>query len=341
MMRQIVSRSYSPSTHATVSNEAQSQICRTQEVRSAGLRVIGYHYVRDLPRTRFPRIKGMLLDSFRRQVQGLCQRYEMASLESALEFLAGRFVPSRDLCLLTFDDGLKEHFSEVTPILEQRKIQGLFFLSTVCIEEQQVVLVHKNHFLMAALGFEEYQRAFLQLLEQRGVAGEECVKREQACETYRFDTPEVAVFKYLLNFVLAPNLRSELLNEMFPRYLGDEAAFARELYVSWDEARAMQDAGMVIGGHSHQHVALATLSLQDQREDLLMSTRLLHRHLAAQPSWPFCYPYGNPVDAFTADTVALLQELRYCCAFTTCPGVNNAGEDVFRIRRIDTTEVGF
>jgi hypothetical protein len=31
-------------------------------------------------------------------------------------------------------------------------------------------------------------------------------------------------------------------------------------YRSWDDARAMQEAGMVLGGHAHQHPPLATLS---------------------------------------------------------------------------------
>ena len=43
-----------------------------------------YHYVRDLPRTPFPRIKGMLTEDFRRQVEELPRRYEMATVESAL-----------------------------------------------------------------------------------------------------------------------------------------------------------------------------------------------------------------------------------------------------------------
>ena len=66
-----------------------------------------YHYVRDLPKTSFPRIKGMLTSDFQRQLQALQSRYEMATLEIALDFLKGAYSPTRDLCLLTFDDGLK------------------------------------------------------------------------------------------------------------------------------------------------------------------------------------------------------------------------------------------
>ena len=123
-----------------------------------------YHYVRDLPKTPFPRIKGMLTSDFRRQLQALRSRYEMATLEIALDFLKGTYTPSRDLCLLTFDDGLKEHYTDVTPLLVEYKIQGLFFMITACLYENLVVPVHMNHFLMAALDFEQYRTAFLNRL---------------------------------------------------------------------------------------------------------------------------------------------------------------------------------
>lgn len=120
--------------------------------------VVTYHYVRDLPNSRFPRIKGMLTTDFRSQVALLSGRYEMATLDSALAFIAGKYQPKRDLCLLTFDDGFKEHYNDVLPILAERRIQGLFFVITSCLEEQRVVSVHKNHFLMADLDFEEYRQ---------------------------------------------------------------------------------------------------------------------------------------------------------------------------------------
>ena len=125
------------------------------KINDATLSVVTYHYVRDLPRSQFPNIKGLLLSDFRRQVDTLASQYEMATLESALAFINGDYQPSRDLCLLTFDDGLKEHYREVTPILEDRGIQGVFFLTTTCIEDHRVVLVHKNHFLSASLDFDD------------------------------------------------------------------------------------------------------------------------------------------------------------------------------------------
>src|SRR5262249_55318339 len=134
---------------------------------SPELRIATYHYVRDLPNTRFPRIKGMLLSDFERQVDELRAAYEMASLESAAAFLKGAYQPQKDLCLLTFDDGLKEHYAEVTPILASRGIQGIFHVITGCADGTRVAPVHMNHLLMASLSFDEYRAAFLERLDSR------------------------------------------------------------------------------------------------------------------------------------------------------------------------------
>jgi peptidoglycan/xylan/chitin deacetylase (PgdA/CDA1 family) len=300
--------------------------------------IVMYHYVRDLPRTRFPRIKGLLTAQFRQQVVGLGERYEMATLESALGFLRGDYRPDRDLCLLTFDDGLKDHVADVLPVLAERGLQGVFFLPTACLEEHRVLSVHKNHFLMATLDFDEYRQVFLRELERLSPGTAGAVDARAAADTYRWDTPEVAAFKFLLNFGLSEAVRDTILDSLFASYLGDERAFAHELYLSWGEAVQMQDAGMIMGGHSHRHIALATLDDDRQRDDLATCTDLLHRRLRPQALWPFSYPYGRP-HTYNAVTVRSIRGLGYCCGFSTEVGPNRMGQDVFALRRVDTKDI--
>lgn len=302
------------------------------------LTAVTYHYVRDLPRTRFPRLKGLSIDAFRQQLLSLSERFEMATLETALAFLDGRYQSNRDLCLLTFDDGLKEHFATVAPILAERSLQGLFFVPTVGIEEGRVLAVHKNHFLMAAVDFAEYRSSVRKELKLHCPDMALDAEPAKATATYRWDTPEVASLKYLLNFCTPEALRETILDRLFDRYLGDEEHFARELYVNWNEARAMQAAGMVIGGHTHSHTALSTLDDERQRRDLETCTQLLRRHLTPQPHWPFSYPYGRR-QSYGSATLQMVRELDYCCAFTTENGSNQAGCDMFTLRRIDTNDV--
>jgi peptidoglycan/xylan/chitin deacetylase (PgdA/CDA1 family) len=260
----------------------------------------------------------------------------MATLESALDFLQGAYSPPRDLCLLTFDDGLKDHFSTVTPILVDLDVQGIFFVITSCLQEHRVAPVHMNHFLMSALDFEFYRRAFLQMLNEL-VSGAQVyneIDHTTAQRTYPLDVPEVASFKYLFNFVLDPDVRDHIVKSLFQEHIDDEKSFSQTLYLSWEEARQMQTAGMLIGGHSHQHKPLATLSNAELYWDLSTCQRLLTEHLQPQGLWPFCYPYGKQ-DSFNDAAVRELKRLGFHCSYDTEVDVNLPGMDLFTLHRID------
>ncbi len=108
--------------------------------------------------------------------------------------------------------------------------------------------------------------------------------------------------------------------------------------MSWEEARQMQAAGMVIGGHSHEHKPLATLSSEDLHWDLSKCQRLLSEHLTPQSFWPFSYPYGKQ-DSFCDATTRELRCLGFACSFSTEIGGNRPGMDLFALRRIDCKDV--
>lgn len=302
------------------------------------LRVVMYHYVRDFQRTRFPRIRGMDVDGFRRQVDALRADHEMASLESSLAFLAGSYQPKRNLCLLTFDDGLKEHYSNVLPILSERGIPGAFFLITQCIQERKLADAHKNHVLMATMDFAEYRQAFMTTLSSLFPRTDPSIDTAVARAKYRWDDPDAACFKYLLNFKLSPSERGKVLDALFARSIGNEHDVADEFYMTWDEAREMQTAGMALGGHSHEHNPLGSLSDEAQEADLSSCAALLRREIPAQRTWPFSYPFGNE-GSFNQVTIHHLRALGFACGFATEIGSNDVGRDPFRIRRIDPKDL--
>lgn len=299
------------------------------------LDVVMYHYVRDLPNSGYPRLKAMLLDDFRSQVAWLADTYEMATMESALAFLNGTYQPSRPLCLLTFDDGVKEHYADVLPVLAERRIQGMFFVITGCLEDHVVAPVHMNHFLMASMDWEQYTKEFEeQLYIADRHAADLSVDASTAARTYPWDTAEVARFKYLFNFLLKAETREPIVKSLFQRHIGAEDSFAKELYVSWEEAREMQSAGMVIGGHTHSHSVLSRMSSQELALDLGSCRRLLDERCLPQTVWPFCYPYGKK-DSFDGRTIQTLKDLRFDCSFSTEAESNHPHGDRYAIRRID------
>src|SRR5262245_8909497 len=299
-----------------------------------------YHYIRDLPNTAFPKIKGMLTRDFREQLTTLQSRYEMGTLESALDFMRGAYRPRRDLYLLTFDDGLKEHYAEIAPILIDRGIQGVFFVVTSCLDGAYVAPVHLNHFLMAALSFEEYRHAFLARLNELepDTTTSTTADNDAAQHAYPWDNPEVALFKYLVNFVLNRGLRDRVLKRLFEEKIGAVDSFGQELYFDAKEAKQMQAEGMIIGGHSHEHKPLSSLSESELKSDLNACHRSLTQKLLPQDFWPFCYPYGQR-NSFDNDVIRQLQKLGFSCSFSSEAGANHPGDDLFTLRRLDCNDV--
>jgi peptidoglycan/xylan/chitin deacetylase (PgdA/CDA1 family) len=296
-----------------------------------------FHYVRDVQHTRFSRLHALPIGEFRDQVRQLAAAYEMATIESALAFLDNAYTPVRDLCLLTFDDGLREHYDTVLPILVEEGIQGLFFVVTSCFGGR-VASVHKNHFVMALLTEAEYEHA---VLTRAAVVAPDCsveVDPFVVRQTYRWDTPATARIKYLVNFQLPEAARGRLIDDLFAAHCGDETAFANGLYVTWEQAREMQRAGMVIGGHSHTHAALGTLDADRQRDEVATCAGLLRWHLRPQAFWPFSYPYGKP-GAYNESTVDALRAVDFSTAFTTTVGTNAVGQNRYGLLRVDTKDV--
>jgi peptidoglycan/xylan/chitin deacetylase (PgdA/CDA1 family) len=237
---------------------------------------------------------------------------------------------------LTFDDGFKEHYRDVTPILSEARIQGAFFLITGCIEDERVAAVHMNHFLMASLDFAFYRRALVNIVKDldRDAPNPENVAVATATRNYIWDTPDVACFKFWFNFALKPEVRDSAVRELFLKHIGEERKFARELYLTWAEAREMCTAGMALGGHSHQHKALSSVPENELTWDLSRCRQLLDERLGRQELMPFSYPFGKR-ESYSAQTVAKLRDLAFSCSFSTEVGDNRPGAGLFSVARLD------
>ena len=66
-------------------------------------------------------------------------------------------------CLLTFDDGVCDHYLNVFRILHERNLSGLFFVLDRR-ESEGLVLAHKIHFLLAKLGLPGLREAIWEKL---------------------------------------------------------------------------------------------------------------------------------------------------------------------------------
>ena len=54
------------------------------------LTIVNYHYVRDMPNTPYPSIKGFLTKYFKFQVDYLSEKFNMISMSQYVDYLNGK-----------------------------------------------------------------------------------------------------------------------------------------------------------------------------------------------------------------------------------------------------------
>lgn len=290
------------------------------------LTVVMYHYVRDAERTRYPRIKARRVDEFEAQLDHVASRYRLVAIEDVIAFYTeGRPLPDH-ACLLTFDDGLRDHIDTVLPILRRRGISGLFAGSVTTIEERRVADVQKIHLILAANN--EHRDMLREIVQTTGVEPPRVAR-------WRFDPLETSQVKVLLQHALPPELREPMLEELFDRYVGmPERDVADELYMTVDDLAVLRESGMGLAGHGWTHRALDKLEPSALMEDVRRTLGFLDRLGMCGP-WAFVYPSGT----WNNEAASTLRSAGAAVAFTTEPSVVDESSDPLALPRLDTNDL--
>jgi peptidoglycan/xylan/chitin deacetylase (PgdA/CDA1 family) len=304
--------------------------------------IVMYHYVRDLEHSRFPAIKGLSAEGFGRQLDYIQARYTPITAEDLIRALssAKNELPTNSI-LLTFDDGYIDHFTNVFPLLDARGIQGCFFPSAQTLAENVVLDVNKIQFVLASVPDAGIllDQVLYSLAEFRS---EHALKTKEAyllalMGKNRYDSSEVTMLKRLLQRELPGPVRGEIVRRLFVEYVtADEAAFARELYMSADQIACLRRHGMHIGGHGYSHAWLNHVSPEAQVVEIDRSRDFLQKLGVGQKEWTMCYPYGGYNDSL----LQMVQERHCRLGFTAEARVADLDLDnPLTLPRVDTNDL--
>ena len=110
-----------------------------------------YHYVR--PNSiNYPFFKNLDLDLFSKQLDYFQKQYGFLSKKD-YQYSVKTGVPKKGV-VLTFDDGLKDHYNYVLPELNKRGLWGIFYIPTAQYSSNKLLGVHRVHYLKGKYGSE-------------------------------------------------------------------------------------------------------------------------------------------------------------------------------------------
>lgn len=299
---------------------------------------VNYHYLRPLDKDRYPNLHTCTPERFSSQLDEFLKHADPIDASTLEVFISGetfKGIPN-DGFVLTFDDGLKDHYVYAATELERRGIQGWFFINTA-VWQGELLSVHRLQLLNAAVPFNSLYAAFLSRLEAEGVSiNMESVPRRAYKAAYRYDLETVAKFKYCVNYVLSQKQKDIILQNLFEMFLGPDDVWLDDLYMTPSEVVELHKAGHIIGAHSHRHSPLSLMSTAQRRSDLISNVSALTTALGTPPLW-ISYPNGV-LDSGDGRVLEDCRRLGLKYGFTMNRAFVETSDGAQTINRVDTND---
>lgn len=308
------------------------------------LEIIMYHYVRSKSYSRYKKLNYLDFTSFKKQLNYLQENYNV--LDPSILINKKPYIPEKS-CILTFDDGYKDHIDFVYPELKKRKLKGVFFPTGLTTMEnkildtnliQHILSVHNNKYLLIkeveALCINNglSKKRFYQKYLKYSINP----KKKSTKPTNRYDNQNTIFLKRLLQFGLKEDLRNKIVKILFKKYIGVPVSeFSKNFYMNKGDINKLLDNEMLIGSHTFNHVWLGYLSKKDQEKEIKKSLEFLNYFKISTNNWIMCYPFGS----YNSNTIKVLKKNRCSCAMTTKSKIANLNTSkLYELPRKDTND---
>ena len=294
---------------------------RRREAGGARVLVLSYHRATsDFAASAREALPSMLVSArtLRRHLEQVARTHDVVSLGEAARILAEpRGTLRRDVAVVTFDDGYADNHSVALPVLEALRMPATVFVATGFTGTPHRMLHDRLYATLGALAREKVP------LERAGLP-DPAQSLLGACAE-----PGVAATLDRLIACL-PHSQLTLVAEALEARTGisERELPAGTRLLGWEELRALDAAGVEIGGHSVNHAVLPNLPRADARREIAGCREQIAERLGRPPRH-FAYPNGY----HTAEVRRLVAEEGFETGLTTEDRENLRGGELHAIRR--------
>jgi len=299
-----------------------------------GLAVITYHGVFPLGYEPVdPALDGNLVtvDTLRRQLRLLRSKYNLISPEDLLGWREGtRELPARAV-LVTCDDGLVNHATDMLPVLQQENVRCLFFVTGVSSGEERAILWYEELFLL----FLRAPGGRFEVSYEGIVIAGQLREREQRRTLWWDSVKRLSQLKAEARTRFLCAIRAAFGLESWKVFDESNSAYRRFALLNDTELRHLASAGMTIGAHTLSHPVLSQSPTDLARAEIVESRERLESALQKRV-WALAYPFGDE-QSVTPEVLAMPQMAGYAAAFLNFGGGLGVELPPYALPRIHVT----
>ncbi|MGA6826489.1 polysaccharide deacetylase family protein [Nitrospira sp. NS4] len=268
-------------------------------------------------------------ETFAEQMAVVKRRFKVLSIEEFADRMERKSPFESSSCLITFDDGWQDNFTNALPVLRRYELPALVFLPVNFIGRNrlfwQEALVHLLVLAVRTVRREPAREVRIrEALDPIGLAEvldlNDSDPRSRIIET--ISRNRAGLTPSLVDTALA-NLRSEFGVEN-----GDVEG--TDSFMNWEQIAEMSRHGIAFGGHGSEHRLLSEMPIEEAREDIRMSKEVFD--VRCKGMFPtFSYPRGY----WTPQVAESVRAAGFRLAFLAKGGSVSCEDDPFTIRRVN------
>ena len=249
--------------------------------------VFAFHYIRDELYNN-PGIHPFSTKNFLELIEYCQSQGEIVNPEN---FFKKKLNPNKISFLLTFDDGLVDHY-KILPILNKNNIKGIFFLCSGYYNNQEMLTIHKIHHIRSKIDERTFNQYFFD--ELNIIKFNYKIYADKASKFYLYDHKKNALMKYLLNFVLSKKVIDKLIYKISCKHKINFNDIAKKLYLTIEQIKKIHSFGNVIGLHGHTHSKLNNIG-KISKIEIEINKKFLSKYDLDNKFNSFAYPYGREI----------------------------------------------
>lgn len=260
-------------------------------------------------------------DLFDKQIEFISNNFNPITIKQFCDWINKKISLPKNSCLITFDDGWSDNYTNAYPILEKYKVPAVIFIATNYIGSGDIFWQEKiTSFLIGLSGSTRNHIPFLQ---------------EIGLENYPADSTEkLYIRKYVTELKDESQEKIDAVLEKITSYSQNNhtgvSNSSIDNFMDWNQVSELSCNGISIGSHTCSHTMLTKLSTTEVVDEATESRDILQQKLDVEIS-SIAYPNGN----FNTSVVESVRDAGYEIAFTTREGYITQSDDRFRLKRIN------
>lgn len=253
------------------------------------------------------------IEQFKEDIKFLCTNFTPVTVDELYEITLQNKKPKKPVFHLTFDDGLREIYTHVAPILTEAKVPATIFLNSAFVDNKTLFFRYKVSLIIDKINHSEKRqslRKVAELLQSKSIQKTILIQILLSLNYYQVETIDAVAHLLSIDY-------DTFLKEQLP-------------YLTTNQITELKNSGFTFGAHSIDHPLFSDITEKEQKRQVTTCFEALDNIIETDQHY-FAFPFSD--NGVSTDYLNWLHKQQGCRLSFGTAGVKD-DTSLFNLQRI-------